>query len=366
MSVQAARRHRVDMTDELFQPGTSPLLQRAAREVARGWADSTGGNSARPSVLPALSDLCGLIAERRDGGDLPEATGAGVALRLHLLQRLRSAIVRSGVRGDEDEEERWALLRACEDTQDALRAEWGARFGLGLAGPCGVEAAAEVAHGLRSTCSSILFVAEVLRDGIFGELNAKQQDQVNLLYRVATALSVDLCDLTDIAWGIARSDHEQQEGRSVAAVLAHVRDSLQPLARAQKTELTIDGSIDRAFSGGSRAPQRALTNLVLFFLDGAPGGEVRIGVGERGATGMEITIAADGGAESSGKWDDAEYDSIFLPGPEGTDVRFSRPVLWLQAARDLVRAMGGELTLGREPVPTAVAVLPTGLSSRAL
>jgi hypothetical protein len=353
------------MTDEPFRPGTSPLLRRAAREVAHEWVDSTGGNGAEPSILPALSDLCGLVGESRAQGVLPEATGVGVALRLHLLQRLRAAIVRSGVHGDEDTEERWTLLRACEDTQDGLRAEWSARFGLGLAGPCGVEAAAEVAHGLRSSCSSILFVAEILRDGMFGALNAKQQDQVELLYRVATALSVDLCDLSEIAWGIVRDD-ERPEARSVAAILDHVRDSLQPLARAQKTDLTIGVSTDRALSEGSRALQRALTNLVLFFLDGAPGGQMRIEVGELGATGMEITITALGSAESSDKWDDAEDDSVFLPGPEGTDLRFSRPVLWLQTARDLVRAMGGELTLGREPFPTAVAVLPTGLSAKAV
>jgi len=91
-----------------------------------------------------------------------------------------------------------------------------------------LEWVVEMAHDLRSPLSSILVLAESLRDGRSGGVNDVQKRQLGLIYSAALYLCAEASDLTELMRGSDR--------------LAD-RSAASPLAVAPRSRLTPGGTL---------------------------------------------------------------------------------------------------------------------------
>ncbi len=99
----------------------------------------------------------------------------------------------------------------------------------------------EMAHDLRSPLSSILVLAESLRDGRSGGVNDVQKHQLGLIYSAALYLCAEASDLTELMRGSDRlSDHEPK-ALSLADLLDAVRAMVQPMVEEKRL-----GALDAA------------------------------------------------------------------------------------------------------------------------
>jgi signal transduction histidine kinase len=68
-----------------------------------------------------------------------------------------------------------------------------------MKGPDAFELLVEVAHDFRSPLTSILFLAEALRDGHSGPVTDVQRSQLGLVYSAAFGLASIASDIMDLA-----------------------------------------------------------------------------------------------------------------------------------------------------------------------
>lgn len=322
------------------------LLERAAREVEEEWADRPGGTTPQglQSELRRIVELVETVAET---GTLSETPGEATALRLRLVDELRRHLLGTSITGAPEGESPSSddvlrTLRSLESLRQVLEADWARRFGLALAGPHGVDLAAEIAHGLRSSCTSLLFVAEVLRDGIYGELNEKQRQQVEILYGAAVALTTSLSDITELSWRTEEPGEGRPEAFRLDELAGGVRRLLEPVAAGKGTRLVFDLEVGSERMGHPRALRQILLNLLLHSLFRAEGGRVSLSVRSRDdEPEVEFRIRTDG-EEAEDRNGGDRYRILRQALTEG-EYSFSAPGLRLHMARYLVRATGGVL-----------------------
>lgn len=317
-------------------------LDAAAERVAEGWEgpNPEGDEAGLRTQLTAVVDL---VREALRSGSPPDATGRATALRLRLLDALRREMTfapepEAGEPGTLIRE-----LRAVESAREALEGDWTRRFGLVVSGPHGMDVAAEVAHGLRSSCTSLLFVAEVLREGMYGELNSKQRRQVEALYGGAVGLTEALSDLTDLAWRTEEPGEGEPHLFSLRDEVEWIRGLLEPMAQAREVDLdlTVPDAAER--SGHPRPLRRALLSLALHALLSVERGRVRVELREGDGGDVDVEVSAFGENGAPRDEGDDPYRILRTAAEAGT-LSFSLPGLRLHMARELVRALGGELT----------------------
>jgi len=221
----------------------------------------------------------------------------------------------------------------------------------------------DVSHDIRSPLNSILFLADALRTGHSGELNAIQKRQVDVLFMAAVTLVKLVNDLIDYAHLDDSADIKVADAAfSPDAVIDEVRGLLGPLLDYHGVTLTAGPASNAPRKGDARLLNRVLLNLVSNAIQAMPeGGDVRIEVDEHRNEGIEICVE-DGG-----------------PGVDFADVRDSLAAavagaslaetegwthgLGLSISARLVHAAGGRLTVEpNEPRGTRFVVsLPFGV-----
>jgi signal transduction histidine kinase len=208
---------------------------------------------------------------------------------------------------------------------------------------------ARVSHELRSPLGAILGYAELVRDGRFGPLSAKQREIMSRIVgstRYLADLVSDLLDQAQIEAGTIKLD---AASFSLKAMVNQVMDRMNVLAQAKGLTLTTELAADAptTLSGDEKRLQQILVNLVDNAIKFTPEGtvQVRISRPDPGHWAMQV---ADTGPGISPEAQAYIFDP-FRQVDDPTAQRRAGVGLGLSIVRQLATMMGGEITLASEP-----------------
>ncbi len=258
-------------------------------------------------------------------------------LRACLLAELRDA--REAV----DTDGILRMLDAVEQVNKTIAHDDAHRFSTRLAGPGGLELLVEVGHDLRSPLASILFLAETLRRGQSGDVNAVQERQLGLIYSAAFGLSAVASDVIAFARGGDRLIDPKAEAFSVLAILRAVHDIVLPMAEEKGLAVLLVPPDADFRVGHPGALNRVLLNLTTNALKFTSSGHVEISVTAPSRSRLAFSVR-DTGRGIPPQVMSSLFDPFRRRDPG--DHVFSSAGLGLSICRKLVSAMGG--TLGVE------------------
>lgn len=321
-----------------------PLIEKAAAEVLRGWAQALG-ESFDPEETGVIIDW---LAETVDlaAKDIAPQRGEGAsALARFLLDRLGSVLLslidedRTIDRGDAVR-----LMRGIDQVRRAIEPDWDRYFSSQLSGPDGLNLVVEVAHDIRSPLTSIRCLAETLERGQSGPVTDVQRQQLRLIYSASLALSSLATDVIEIA----RRGDQLADGESVAFSVSEVLEGVVQMVRpiAEEKGLTVRfvlPSSDQRL-GMPIALSRVLLNLVTNALKFTDSGSVEISTRVMSLTRLEFSVRDTG----RGIPEEAQV-ALFQPfrrSPVRTGRSgffFSGTGLGLAMCRKLLSAMDSEL-----------------------
>jgi signal transduction histidine kinase len=239
------------------------------------------------------------------------------------------------------------MLGAVERVRQIIEHDDAHRFSARLAGPGGLELLVEVGHDLRSPLASILFLAETLRRGQSGDVNAVQERQLGLIYSAAFGLSTVASDVIAFARGGDRLIDPKAEAFSVLAILRSVHDIVLPLAEEKGLTMRLTPPDADFRVGHPGALNRVLLNLTTNALKFTSSGHVEMSVKAPSRSRLEFSVR-DTGRGIPPQVMSSLFDPFRRRDPG--DYAFSSAGLGLSICRKLVAAMGG--TLGVETSET--------------
>ncbi len=326
-----------------------PLLESAARRVARVWHEQAGEALGEAEVIEDLTALCLALASA-DAEALAELESeSGSVLRRRLLELLRAEVVAEWQRGDEvpRPEAMLQLLSRFEQVRVALEPDWDQYFTSRLMGPEGLELVMEIAHDLRSPLTSILFLAETLRRGQSGEINDIQHRQLGIIYSAALGLTSVVSDVIELARGGNRLMDREPSPFSVAEIFESVHDIVQPMAEEKGLTMRFLPPVNDQRLGYPTALSRVLLNLTSNALKFTDDGFVEILAQEKGQGRVEFSVRDTGHGMKAEVLRNLYQPFRRARGRSG--YTFSGSGLGLAISRKLVEAMGGELDLETRP-----------------
>jgi signal transduction histidine kinase len=314
------------------------ILDRWRQEVVEG------DQGREAELTDALVSLAEVLADVRRGEEPGDLRGDGVVLRRRLLDLLQSELVQVWTDDEilrSDANHILGALEALERVRSALSPEWESRFGVDLEGPSGLELAVEVAHDFRSPLSSVLFLADTLREGGSGELNELQKRQLSLIYAAALSMVSMAGDVVDLGRGGLRVGEREPNQFSIREVMESVQGMVQPMADAKGLSLVVRPPEQDSRQGDAEALRRVLLNLTTNAVKFTSEGFIELSGSEQGPTKVLFSVRDTGpGIRSGGKQDLYEP---FRPFQGRSGFHFSGTGLGLTIARKLVRALDGEL-----------------------
>lgn len=238
-------------------------------------------------------------------------------------------------------------LRACFRPPEAGAARTPASEGEDLRArmgePDAFELLVEVAHDFRSPLTSILFLAETLRDGHSGEVNDLQRSQLGLMYSAALGLASMASDVVDLARRHMDVVDEEPTPYAFAEVFRSVERMISPMAEEKGLELRIDFPDRGRSEGHPHALGRVLLNLATNALKFTDQGHVELGVKLYRQGQVEYYV------QDTGRGIPVEHqEQLFQPfktrrGGHDQGHFFSGSGVGLSIARRLVEAMGATL-----------------------
>jgi signal transduction histidine kinase len=214
-----------------------------------------------------------------------------------------------------------------------------------MRGPDAFELLVEVAHDFRSPLTSILFLAQALRDGHGGPVTDVQRNQLGLIYSAAFGLASIASDVMDLAREQRDLLDAEAEPFALAEVFANVERMVRPLVEEKGLELRILVPDRAQARGHPHALSRVLLNLTTNALKFTDEGCVEMGVRPvpHGRLGYYVK---DTGRGMSPDQQEALFQAFRPRGNDGLQGRyFSSSGVGLSIARRLLRAMGSDLQL---------------------
>ncbi|TVR66593.1 MAG: sensor histidine kinase [Gemmatimonadales bacterium] len=324
-----------------------PDLLEGVRRILTRWRDREGvGMDSLGRTEQLTEELIQVSEAVADAatGRVVARPGDGLVLRRRLLEILREEIV--SVWAEEAElrphaEEMVGALEAFRQVADAWAPRWDDHFGVDLKGPDGLELAVEVAHDFRSPLSSILFLADTLREGGSGELNDLQKRQLSLIYGAALTMVSMASDVVDMGRGGVKTGEREPTPFPVSEIMESVREMVEPMAAAKGLNLVVTPPEGDLRLGDVEGLRRVLLNLTTNAVKFTSEGFVEISALARGVRTVEFSVRDTG----PGIPDQAQSDlyRTFRPFQGRSGYHFSGTGLGLTIVRKLVRAMGGEL-----------------------
>jgi signal transduction histidine kinase len=274
-------------------PLFEPLLDAIVREVV-------GSHAARESAAAALEVLRACLAVR------PPPAPATIA------------------------------TRATEDSED-LRAA--------LRGPSAFELLVEIAHDFRSPLTSILFLAEALRDGHSGAVTDLQRSQLGLVYSAAFGLASIASDVMDLARRERDLIGDEPQPFALVEVVSNVERMVRPIVQEKKLELRVAVPERWQAHGYPHAISRILLNLTTNALKFTDEGTVEIGVRPLPHGRLEYYVQDTGRGITP-----EQQRTLFQPFRRRSSTThdghyFSGSGIGLSIARRLLQAMGSDLSL---------------------
>lgn len=205
------------------------------------------------------------------------------------------------------------------------------------------EGIIEIAHDMQSPLTSVLFLADTLRRGQSGPVNAVQERQLGLIYGAAFALSALVSDVIDTVRG-----HRLLLGEplpfSITEAMLHVCAIVRPIAEEKGLDLqAVSPSCDGRI-GYAPAIGRVLLNLTTNALKFTERGSVTIGCTELSETEVRFWVS-DTGVGIPESMRAGLLDSLH---PDLVGNRFSSTGLGLAICSTLLDAIGSSLELDTE------------------
>ncbi|MGE5096249.1 MAG: ATP-binding protein [Betaproteobacteria bacterium] len=210
------------------------------------------------------------------------------------------------------------------------------------------EFLANMSHELRTPLNAVIGFSDVLRERMFGPLNAKQMEYVEDIHASGQhllSLINDILDLSKVEAGRMELDVHEFD---VRAAVENCCTLIRGRALARDLRLVADVAPD---AGTWRADERKVKQVMINLLSNAvkftpAGGEVRAFARRYDDT-LELGVADSGVGIAA-----ADQEAIFrefhqLPGPE--QARSEGTGLGLALSRRLVELHGGTLTVASEP-----------------
>lgn len=218
-----------------------------------------------------------------------------------------------------------------------------------------------VSHDLRSPLTGVLGYAELLEDGVYGELNAKQHDVTNKIITSATYLKTMINELLDQAQLDARAVKINRAPFEPAHLLESVKTSLSVLASQKGLSLVseLDPTLPISLIGDELRLQQVVFNLVGNAIKFTEKGEVRISLAKASESNWTISVV-DTGAGIPGDAQELIFESFRQL--DNAITRKSRGTgLGLSITKQLVELMGGTIELqsevGRGSIFTVILAL---------
>lgn len=214
-----------------------------------------------------------------------------------------------------------------------------------MRGPGAFDLLVEVAHDFRSPLTSILFLAEALRDGHSGSVTDLQRSQLGLIYSAAFGLASIAQDVMDLAKREKDLIGQEAQPFAVAEVFRSVERMVRPIVEEKRLELRVVVPERWQAQGHPHALGRVLLNLTTNALKFTDEGSVEIGVRPLPYGRLEYYVQDTGRGITP-----EQQKTLFQPfrprqggGQDG--YYFSGSGIGLSIARRLLRAMGSELSL---------------------
>lgn len=340
----ASRRHRVRSATEIFDGALRRLLESLADVLSQPELSARDAEAYLASLADAVRDRI----ERRDASPVDPALGAHP-----LFDPMLAGIFHELMRPDPDAESAYATVQVLH-AMASLRADVGAtRPVIGqledlrsrLSAPDAFELLIEVAHDFRSPLTSILFLAETLRDGNSGDVNELQRTQLGLVYSAAFGLASVASDVMDLARREENLIGVDTEPYALAEVFDNVQRLVNPIVEEKGLELRIVAPALTQAHGHPHALSRVLLNLTTNALKFTDEGFVEVGVVPLHRARLQFYV------QDTGRGIPAERRAdLFQPfkkrlGQAHGGHFFSGSGIGLSIARRLVVAMGSELEL---------------------
>jgi signal transduction histidine kinase len=214
-----------------------------------------------------------------------------------------------------------------------------------MRGPDAFELLVEVAHDFRSPLTSILFLAEALRDGNSGQVTDAQRSQLGLIYSAALGLASIASDVMDLARREQDLIGGEPEPFALIEVFQRVERTVRPLVEEKRLQLRVVVPERWHAEGHPHALSRVLLNLTTNALKFTDEGSVELGVRPLPHARMEFYVQDTGRGITP-----EQQRSLFHPfrprsGAGQAGSYFSSSGIGLSIARRLLKAMGAELTL---------------------
>jgi signal transduction histidine kinase len=335
-----------DGTPELCKARrVSELLAVAADQVVR--ADDARLVLSGTGLRSHLHLLCLGAIEAHSGRTAPvHGLSAAAPLRA-MIDALRREVLAERSRRELDPRDALTAVEALDAMMRVIESDNAIRFTEHLAGRQGLDLLVEVTHDLRSPLGSILFLAEALRRGHSGTINAVQERQLGLIYSAAFGLSSLSSDLMELARGGDRLVDTEPVSFSVASIFRSVRDIVQPMAEEKGLEIRITPPEGDFRLGHPSALNRVLLNLTTNSLKFTATGYVEVSGRQLSRKTIEFSVRDTGRGIP-----DEVISSLFeaFRKRESTgDYLFSSAGLGLAICRRLVAAMGSELQVQTAP-----------------
>jgi signal transduction histidine kinase len=276
--------------------------------------------ASNPLFDPLMRSLSRELISGR-GSDLDSA-----AARLELLGALASLQGAPSLAPDEPEDQA-GDLKASMHGADAF------------------ELLVEVAHDFRSPLTSILFLAEALRDGHSGPVTDVQRSQLGLIYSAAFGLASIASDVMDLARKERDLIQDETEAFALTDLFALVERMVRPIVEEKGLELRVAVPDRWQATGHRHAISRVLLNLTTNALKFTDKGVVEIGVLPLPHGRLEYYVR-DTGRGIAPEQQRKLFQPFRRPVGESRKRRyFSGSGIGLSIARRLLHAMGSELSL---------------------
>jgi signal transduction histidine kinase/CHASE3 domain sensor protein len=243
-----------------------------------------------------------------------------------------------------------AMSRIAAETFERVRlfeAERDARYAAESANRAKAAFLASMSHELRTPLQAALGFAQLVRSGVYGEVNEQQSEVLGRVERSQTHLSRLIDDILDFARLEAGRVRIESKPVAVADVIADVAPLVEPQAAKKNVELSLLPPAPGLIVMADRQRlQQILVNLVGNAIKFTPeNGTIRVGA-QKDTTKAIVFIQDTGKGIPTDR-----LQSIFEPFVQVEDSLTRTATgagLGLAISRDLARAMGGDLTVASE------------------
>jgi len=323
-------------------------LDAAAADVRETWRESIVDGASQAEVDEHIALLVGAVRRALAGDAGEERRLAAYAPARAMLDVLRRAVLAHLAQGETpDGRALLDLMRAIAHVEGELERDATQRFIHRLSRADGLELIVDVAHDLRSPLAAILFLAETLRKGQSGPINAVQERQLGLVYSAAFGLRSLASDVIELVHGGERLVDSHPIPFSVTEIMQSMRDIVQPLAEEKGLAINLVFPDPDYRVGYPSALNRALLNLTTNALKFTAEGQVDVEGRALSRTRVEFTVRDTGRGIPSEVLPTLfeTFRRRLKPG----EYTFSSAGLGLAIVRKLVAAMGGELAVDSLP-----------------